>query len=156
MKDKDIIQLKLSSGAEIVCEVMEWKTDESSEMIVRNAMSITTIDYDTGQRSYMFKPWISFYENALNYTIINPDHIVAHNRPGAYLLDQYYSSVVDMHENDARRDAEFEREKLEGLSRVAKALERVMKKKNNTDDEEEKLPDNILYFPRNDDEPPIH
>jgi len=147
--NKDIIQFKLSSSAEILCEVLEWNdaNDLSSTLIIKNAMSVIFWDHENGERSYVFRPWISFPDEQTDFVIINPEHIIAMNRPGKYLLDQYEYSVNEALENSKKRDASFfediNRNNLKKFSNLLKEIANLT----SADDEEEKPISNVIQFP---------
>jgi hypothetical protein len=57
----EIVQMKLTSGNEVVCQVLEWPEEGSNQMIVRNALAIVNIEFDeSNERMYMFVPWLHF------------------------------------------------------------------------------------------------
>ena len=45
-------QFKLTSGEEIVCEVMEWNDEAEVEILVRKAMRLTLIEMGDGTKFY--------------------------------------------------------------------------------------------------------
>ena len=50
--EKNFLQVRMASGEEMICEVMEWPDEHSKEMVVRNAMMLTiswTEDEDGGE-----------------------------------------------------------------------------------------------------------
>jgi len=145
--NKDIIQFKLSSGAEIVCEVLEWndQEDPTSVLIVKNAMAIIYWDHSNGERSYVFRPWISFPDEKTDFVILNPDHICSMNRPGNYLSQQYHGTVEEVLENNRRRDETLKEEHIESLKKFHKILKGIA----GIDNEEKETPkkSNVIQFP---------
>ena len=52
-----IKQFKLTNDDEIICEVVQWDSEEESTMIIRGAMRIVTMeDFSRGVRLYAFRP----------------------------------------------------------------------------------------------------
>lgn len=155
MSEKDLAQFKLTNGSEVVCEIMEWPDNDDNQMIVRNVMTILTMEYQDGDRAYQFRPWIQFLDGDKDYVIMNSEHIISINKPSEYLTDQYFSAVNETHQNAKARRRAHKKDKLEGLKRVAEAMERVLRKKQE-EPEELEYEDNIIYFPSNDDDPKVH
>ena len=152
--DRDLAQLKLSNGSEIVCEVMEWPDADSNQLIIRNALQIIAYEYhDDVDRSYAFRPFINFLENEQNYVMVNTDHVISMNRPTEYLIDQYYIGVREVENNIKIRLQAFKKERLEGLRRLADSVEKILLNKAQTQENKssEKEPSNIIMFPFKDD-----
>jgi hypothetical protein len=154
--DLDLAQLKLTNGSEIVCEIMEWPEEDDNQIIARNTMTIINIEYEGGDRAFAFRPWIQFLEDDKDYIIINSDHIISLNRPTEYLVEQYKQAVLDSHHVARERKEAYVQDKLEGLNRIANALDSVLKKKTVVHDEQQSET-NIIRFPSfDDDEGTIH
>lgn len=155
----DLTQFKLSNGSEIICEVIEWPSEDDKEdqLIIRNALTILNVEYDDGEKGYIFRPWIHFMEEGKEYVLLNNNHIISINRPSEYLIDQYHSSLMDYQESAERRAANHKREKLEGMQRIANAMQKVVENrmKRADSDEEETLNEilnNVIPFIRKDDD----
>ena len=101
--EKDIAQFKLSSGNEIVCEVVEWPDNDGDDIIVKNIMTIIPYELE-GSIVYGFKPWLHYFESDDEYATLNTNHIVASARPNKHLRYNYNESVGDMNENSYHRD----------------------------------------------------
>ena len=85
-----IKQIKISSGDEILCEIIDI-TDE--ELIVRNALQICKIEIDANRSYGMLKPWISFQENTQELVSLNDMHIVAIASPSEDLIKQFGNAI---------------------------------------------------------------
>ena len=48
MTDQEIIQLKLTSGEEVLCEIIEWDSEHNATMVVKNAFEIVFLQSPTG------------------------------------------------------------------------------------------------------------
>jgi len=154
MTKKDLAQFKLSNGSEVVCEVMEWPSDDDNQLIVRNAMTIINFEYDGGDRMYAFRPFINFLEDDTDYIMVNSDHIISINRPRDYLINQYRTAIVDCQMIAKERVEEYKKDQLEGLARISEAMKRLLDKKADKHDgtSEEKDPQsNVIPFPLRDD-----
>ena len=55
MTNKQLAQLRLSNGSEVVCEILEYDSDEN-QIIARNCMTIIGYEYEDGQKGYAFRP----------------------------------------------------------------------------------------------------
>ena len=58
-------------------------------------MTIINYEFEDGDRSYAFRPWIHFLDKQEDYIVMNCDHIMTMNRPTEYLIDQYNLAVRD-------------------------------------------------------------
>lgn len=141
----DVVQLKMSNGSELVCEVMDWPDDITNQMIVRNALSIVNVELDDNERIYMFVPWIHFNEGEKDYIIINCDHIIATGKPNTYLYDQFKVAVHETNQANKKREEEHKKKKEQGLKELEGAIDRILNK-------EEKPQTNVLSFPKKDDD----
>ena len=48
MTDQEIIQLKLSSGEEVLCEIVQWDDDHNATILAKNAFEIVFLQSPTG------------------------------------------------------------------------------------------------------------
>jgi ribosomal protein L13 len=143
----DVVQLKMTNGSEVVCEVLEWPDQNDNQIIARNALSIVNYEIEDGERVYMFVPWIHFNEGPKDLIIINADHIIATGKPTQYLIDQYRVAVTETNMANKRREEEHLKRKEEGLKQIEQAIDRVLKPKETSD-----KPANVVIFPgKNDD-----
>lgn len=124
--EKDIAQFKLSSGSEVVCEVMEWPDSDNEEIIVRNAMTIIPYEQD-GILMHAFKPWLHFFESPDEYLTINPNHVVASARPSSYLKANYFESVTDMNDLAEKRSYASKLNAAERVRHVEEILDKIRK-----------------------------
>lgn len=93
----EVKQFKLSSGEEIVCEVLEWPDvdGESADIVVRNILKVVAYDQpQTGtSRYYTFVPWMVFQDEENTFQLINYNHIMGEANPSARLFEQYLNVV---------------------------------------------------------------
>ncbi len=130
-------QLKLTSGHEIVCEVIEWPDEEDYEIITRNVLSIVIVEME-GERRYTFRPFLQYCESNDEIIILNINHVMTINRPNFLLVNDYKLACSQMHEAMDIRYKHFERERQK----------EILKKNINsgsTKDSDSTL--NILKFP---------
>ena len=95
-KEPQIRQFKLSSGEEVVCEVVDWTGEpEESELIVRKCMSLVLREAPTST-FYSFKPWMIYQENPEDFIIIQAQHVMSIGFPTKKLLSHYDEAVEEM------------------------------------------------------------
>lgn len=126
-----IKQFMLTSGEQIVCEVLEWPDEEVSEIVVRSVYKLV-LQEDDDIRYYAFKPWMCFQDSAEQVMTINIQHVVGEANPAEEVL-KYYMKAVS---NQALTDDETE----EQLNAYKKLL-------NGDDEQEEAASDKVVAFP---------
>lgn len=107
----DVKQFKLTSGEEIICEVIEWPEEDDegkwSDMVVRNVYKIVALDQNTsGARYYTFRPWMIYQEGEDVFQTLNWEHIIGEGNPTEKLLEQYFMSIKgeSPDEEEAKRE----------------------------------------------------
>lgn len=95
----DIRQFKLTNDEEIICEVVEWNSEENDAMIVRKALQIIAID-DTSasMRYYSFKPWMLMNNDPEVVQILNSYHIIAESQPTKVAVEHYRDVLKELSE----------------------------------------------------------
>lgn len=126
-----IKQFMLTSGEQIVCEVLEWPDEEVSEIVVRSVYKLV-LQEDDEIRYYAFKPWMCFQDSAEQVMTINIQHVVGEANPAEEVL-KYYMKAVS---SQALTDDETE----EQLNAYKKLL-------NGDDEQEETSTDKVVAFP---------
>jgi len=92
-------QFKLTSGDEIICEVVQWNIDDETEIVVRKAMKLVMGETEGGNyRYYSFRPWMVYQENLQDFIILNAAHIVGIAQPVDSILIQYEEALISMQE----------------------------------------------------------
>ena len=72
-----IKQLKLTTGDEVVCEVLE---DDEFEIPVRNALSLISKEVD-GYKYYTFKNFMVYQDRPESVSVIRAENIVSYANP---------------------------------------------------------------------------
>jgi len=147
--EANFIQLKMTSGDEIICEVMEWPMGESKDMIIRNAMSLSFQWDDTGDQIYGLKPWFTMIENHEEYIVINSTHILGTSKPNNSFRREYVEAVDEMHNIAKKREKTLERKTMADEQSFLDALEKLTQGMADRDSDK----DNVIQFP---DKPSIH
>ena len=86
-------QFKLTSGEELICELVEANdADEGiTDVIIRRAMKIvTTDDLEENTRYYTFKPYVTFQDDTTDLIALNSVHIVSE-----VVMAHYASALSD-------------------------------------------------------------
>lgn len=140
----EIKQFKLSSGEEIVCEVIEWPDvdEDMAEIVVRNIYKIIAIDQTvSGNRYYTFKPWMVFQDEPDMFQTININHVVGEANPSQKLLEQYFTMI----KGELSEDSEAARAELEKkLADYIHNLRQVVSQQVGSSDSGE---ENVIKFP---------
>lgn len=91
-----IIQIKLSTGQEILAQSIDIETQET--FIVSHALEMVAVEYEDDELQlnksyYILRPFVS-YPEALNIAVsVNPNAIVCINKPSKKVIEQYAGSV---------------------------------------------------------------
>jgi len=139
MNEIDFAQFKLSSGHEIVCEVLEWNDPADpaiNEIIIKNVMQIVNGQMnESGESVFMFRPFVNFCEGEKEYMVMNMSHVITSNRPSKHLASEYVYAVEEMNavaferdEEVAEAEAEYQRNLDKNRGRLEQSMKRVMSK----------------------------
>lgn len=129
----DIRQLKLSSGEEIICQVLEWVDEEAGDIVIRHAYKLHTVDDDArGYRFFNIKPWMTMQEGDDMFVTMNVMNIVAQAKPSEKIERQFWQAVK--HSNMTEEEL------------TAKVEEYIAKMKESF----EEVDDNVIRFPKMD------
>ena len=95
MKNDRIRQFRLTSGAEVLCEVLQWDDENTSEVVVRHIYEIDKYDHiQKGVRVYSIKPYLSFQYGEEQVSSLNSDQIIITALPSAEIIEQYKVSIL--------------------------------------------------------------
>ena len=140
----EIKQFKLSSGEEIVCEVLEWPDadEDIADIVVRNIFKVVAIDQTvSGNRYYTFKPWMVFQDEPDMFQTININHVIGEANPSQKLLEQYFNIL----KGELSEESEAAREELEKkLADYINNLRKIVSEQVGSSDSGE---ENVIKFP---------
>lgn len=104
---------KLTSGDEIVCEVIDYE-EESADAVIRKALRIEIVeDFEQNVRYYTFKPWLSFQDDVDEYISLNPTHIICEALPSETIMTHYYKALDDVVKyNTLKKNSKISMEEL--------------------------------------------
>lgn len=121
MTDQEIIQLKLTSGEEVLCEIIEWDSEHNATMVVKNAFEIVFLQSPTGaMRLCTLRPFmVGQIEEGYNIAL-NGDLIVSQANPTREILNNYRDTLQEyMKFNTGPTDEELkEIEKEEAIENI--------------------------------------
>jgi hypothetical protein len=101
IRKNNILQLKLTNGEEILCEMidipkdlLEEEIDDEFEVIVKNCLCITKVRVSENKLFCTLDPWISFQDvDKNNIASLNPQHIIAKCIPSEEVMEQYLNAI---------------------------------------------------------------
>jgi len=100
----NIKQFKLSNDDEIICEVIEFNSEENDAMIIRGALRIVNVeDFSRGVRFYAFRPWMGFSDDPELLQTLNAGHIICEANPSADLISYYASSLAKLRHASSKK-----------------------------------------------------
>ena len=135
----DVRQLKLVTGEEILCEILDWADEQEGDIVIRNAFKVKSRDDDIrGLRYFSLKPWMVFQEGDDVFITLNIMNVVAQAKPTQKILDQYDQAVINSNltEEDINNKIEEYIRKLHG--------------RDDMDDDSDDDFNNLIYFPGTD------
>ncbi len=144
--EKNFLQVRMASGEEMICEVMEWPDEHNNEMVVRNAMMLTISWTEDDDQIYGLRPWMTMQENNMDYMVVNTDHIVSTSKPVAMFCKEYIDAVDEMHQTGKQRTIRLKQRNEEDERTMASAIEKLTAQKilENISDSDY---NNVLKFP---------
>jgi len=97
----DLKQFKLINGDEVICEVLEYNTEDNDMMVVTKALKIVSMDdLDQSMRYYTFKPWQLMNNNPGALHILNAYHILSQTTPSTVAVEYFNDVIKEMSEED--------------------------------------------------------
>ena len=93
-------QVLLSTGDEIVCEVVDWNDDEGPGLVIRNPLKVVTVDRPDGLRYHIFRPVMIMQLEEGTFQTLNAEHILIEATPVKEVVREYYNALNV--ENDER------------------------------------------------------
>ena len=88
-----IRHLKLVTGEEVICEVLEETGDT---IVVNNAMSLMQNTLKNGDKFFTFKTYMVYQDTPMNVIVIFTDKIMSLAIPVKEMLDQYSMAIKEM------------------------------------------------------------
>ena len=94
---KNIKQMVLSNGEEIIAEVVEWPEQPTGSAVLRNPISIVVQeDYDEGTRMFNVRPFMSFQQTSNPICTLNLQHVITMAIPSPIIGKHYVGFIEAM------------------------------------------------------------
>ena len=90
---KRVKQLKLTTGEEIIAEIVE---EDDHDIILRNVLQINLVATQEGNRMWTFKYYMCYQDDPERFILIKLDKVVAVANPMDILIDQYEGAIGEM------------------------------------------------------------
>lgn len=97
-------QLKLASGEEVICEIIQYADEENAAMIIRAAFKILASERADGFRYYALRPWMIYCEDMNQLLSINADQLIGETIPSKELQKQYDMTVQEYIANTNKKE----------------------------------------------------
>ena len=127
-----IKHFKLTSGDEIVCEVLD-SDEDMVEAVIRKVLKIVIVDdWAENTRYYTLKPWLSFQDDTEELVCLNQMHIIGESQPSDTLMKHYLKALDDVKKYNAiRTSGKVSQEEMnEALNELTESeMEEFLKKK---------------------------
>ena len=89
----NVKQLKLSTGEEVICEIVE---DDDFEVVVKDALKMVSKVQD-GYKFYTFKNFMIYQDRPDCLQIVRADHIVSYAVPPRDLIAEWETGLQQMY-----------------------------------------------------------
>lgn len=96
---QQVKQLKLSTGEEIMCEILE---EDDYDIIIRNPLTIQFSHTEDGQRMWSFRLFMCYQDDPDRFILLKLDKIVAIANPVDEILKQYIKAVDSIMDFDGQ------------------------------------------------------
>tara|TARA_R110001592_G_scaffold47391_1_gene150239 strand:- start:50 stop:469 length:420 start_codon:yes stop_codon:yes gene_type:complete len=134
----DIRQLKLSSGEELICQILDWADEEAGDLVVRHVYGIYTsspMGDDKGYRYYNIRPWMTMQEGDDAFMTLNIMNVVGQAKPCGKIEKQFWNVVNHSNMSEDELNSKID--------------EYISKMKDKFDGEDSDF-ENIILFPGSD------
>ena len=125
MTEPNIKQLKLVTGEELLCEILE---EDEQDLIVNNIIKLVESVSEDGYKYYSFRNFMIYQDDPESVILLKVDKIVSVAQPIDALLKQYFLALIEL-AKDAQERAAADAELNEDID---------------TDDETTNTDDNII------------
>ena len=116
MRTPSFKQFKLTNDDEVICEVLEWDTEDNSAIIVRCPLVIIKGENIEKQlRFYAFRPWMGFAEDPEILHTINSTHIIGEVSPSEDLLKHYSETIEKLSKLAKLKKTDFNFDEFEDM-----------------------------------------
>lgn len=104
---RDIRQIRMSSGAELICEVLE---EQQNNMVVSNVLQLNMKVGEDSYRYFVFNPYMINQEDPTSALMLMIHHVEAFAIPSDFMKEEYISALQEIrdsvHEEDEYQEEE--------------------------------------------------
>lgn len=120
-----IIQFKLISGEEIVCEVVDFPSEDDDDFTIKNALILLRNSTNPTEAQYVFKPWIAMMESDTDYISLSSSTVMALCEPTSAFQKEYVVAKTQLHSISKMRQSYYERMDDEYINSILDDLQDV-------------------------------
>lgn len=144
MKLDSIRQFKLSSGDELLCEVLEWDDSENAEIILRHVFEIRKWENEQlNARYYQLRPYMAFQMGSHLVQSLNSDQILMSALPTSEMVEQYQIAIKNNETSEEELDTKLD-DRFKQLKSILDQIEESSVAMNN-----DSSGPNVITFPSN-------
>lgn len=137
----DIKQFKLTSGEEIVCDVVEYPDEDMFDLVVRHAYKVFVhAETGDGTRIYSMRPWMLLQDEDDSLQIINGNHIVGETTPSKKMLQQYVKIITNTEPEQELSADDIAKKLADHIDNIKKSIKTLVV-------DEDSDNDNVISFP---------
>lgn len=159
MRSPSIKQFKLTNDDEVICEVLEWDSEDNSAIIVRAPLVIIKGEnIEKSLRFYAFRPWMGFAEDPEILHTINSSHVIGEVNPSDDLLKHYTETLKKLDVMSKLKKTDFNFDEFEDMDdyEIENYVKYKVEQDNSQvelvyDESDEHTQDNVLQFKPKDD-----
>ena len=97
MSKKQYRQFKLTNNDEVICEVLQWDSEDNAAILVKGALKILNFDdLSRGVRLFAFRPWMGLQNDIDLYQTINAAHVIGEVLPSDNLMKYYNKTMTEL------------------------------------------------------------
>ena len=96
---KEVVQMKLVSGDEILCTFSERNEIEETSFIVHSVLQMIPMndpDLIAETESYILRPYVTYVDNLQKEVSLNPVTVIMVTYPSTAIEAQYYMSLAEI------------------------------------------------------------
>ena len=145
MSKKSYIHFKLTSGEEVLCEIVSEPEGEDMYVVVRNAMKVSCQEHmvnGEGYRYYGFRPWMVFQNKSDQLQLINFTQIAGEAKPDKTLLAHYLKAIAE----EEQRETPGLPEEVDEDATITELKAWIAKQHEDDDDLDSDSDKNVIQF----------
>ena len=94
---KNVQQIQMLSGQEILANILHWEEDTYIEANnILQMIPIEDLDLEDNKSYYILKPWVTYTDSLGKTTTINPGAVMCVTEPSKIVMEQYLNSLHEI------------------------------------------------------------